>query len=54
MESTTEVTSLRRELSIEASPETVWELLVDPEQATAGWACMRPSSRDPAACTRSA
>jgi uncharacterized protein YndB with AHSA1/START domain len=34
MEATTESTALRRELVIEASPETVWEFLVDPERAT--------------------
>lgn len=34
MDATTESTSVRRELAIDASPETVWELLVDPEKAT--------------------
>ena len=33
MASTTETTSLQRELQIDASPETVWEFLVDPEKA---------------------
>jgi uncharacterized protein YndB with AHSA1/START domain len=33
MEATTEVTTVERELSIAASPETVWEFLVDPEKA---------------------
>jgi uncharacterized protein YndB with AHSA1/START domain len=30
---TTETTAVERELAIAASPETVWELLTDPEQA---------------------
>lgn len=34
MEATTESTTVRRELAIDASPETVWEFLVDPEKAT--------------------
>ena len=34
MASTTETTSLQRELQIDASPETVWEFLVDPDKAT--------------------
>ena len=34
MEATTETTSIERELAIDASPETVWEFLVDPEKAT--------------------
>jgi len=34
MESTTEVTAVRREISIAARPETVWEFLVDSEKAT--------------------
>jgi uncharacterized protein YndB with AHSA1/START domain len=34
VEATTESTTLRRELAIDASPETVWEFLVDPEKAT--------------------
>ena len=33
MESTTESVSVVRELVIDASPETVWEFLVDPEKA---------------------
>ena len=33
MESTTEVTTVRRELAIAARPETVWDFLVDPEKA---------------------
>jgi uncharacterized protein YndB with AHSA1/START domain len=37
MESTTELLEVRRELRIAASPETVWELLVDPEKALAWW-----------------
>ncbi|MDQ2983991.1 MAG: SRPBCC domain-containing protein [Actinomycetota bacterium] len=34
MEQTAETTSVERELAIDASPETVWEFLIDPEQAT--------------------
>ena len=34
MESTTERLAITRELLIDASPETVWEFLVDPEKAT--------------------
>jgi uncharacterized protein YndB with AHSA1/START domain len=34
MEATTETTSVERELTIDARPETVWEFLVDPEKAT--------------------
>jgi uncharacterized protein YndB with AHSA1/START domain len=37
MESTTELLVLRRELEIAASPETVWELLVDPDKALSWW-----------------
>jgi uncharacterized protein YndB with AHSA1/START domain len=33
MEATTETTTVERELAIAASPETVWEFLVDPEKA---------------------
>ena len=33
MSATTEVTTVERELAIAASPETVWEFLVDPEKA---------------------
>jgi uncharacterized protein YndB with AHSA1/START domain len=33
MDATTESTSVEREVAIAASPETVWELLVDPGQA---------------------
>ena len=33
MEATTEKTTVERELAIAASPETVWEFLVDPEKA---------------------
>ena len=33
MEASTE-TAIRREVAIAASPETVWEFLVDPEKAT--------------------
>jgi len=34
MASATETTTLVREIAIDASPETVWEFLVDPEKAT--------------------
>jgi uncharacterized protein YndB with AHSA1/START domain len=34
MESATETTSVVREIAIAASPETVWQFLVDPERAT--------------------
>jgi uncharacterized protein YndB with AHSA1/START domain len=34
MESATETTSLERVLAIDASPETVWEFLVDPDKLT--------------------
>jgi uncharacterized protein YndB with AHSA1/START domain len=34
VESTTEKTAIEREVLIEASPETVWEFLVDPEKMT--------------------
>jgi uncharacterized protein YndB with AHSA1/START domain len=34
MESTTETTIYERELTIAASPETVWQFFVDPEKAT--------------------
>lgn len=34
MDSTTETASVTRELSIDASPETVWEFLVDSEKVT--------------------
>ena len=34
MESATETTTIVRELTIAARPETVWEFLVDPEKAT--------------------
>jgi uncharacterized protein YndB with AHSA1/START domain len=34
MDATTEATSLERTVSIDASPETVWEFLVDSEKAT--------------------
>src|SRR5438270_133033 len=33
MESATETTSVVREIEIDASPETVWQFLVDPEKA---------------------
>ena len=33
MESTSEATVVRREIAIEAKPETVWEFLVDPAKA---------------------
>src|ERR1041384_5201744 len=34
MERTAEKVSLEREIAIAASPETVWEFLVDPQKAT--------------------
>jgi uncharacterized protein YndB with AHSA1/START domain len=34
MEKTAETTAVEREIAIAASPETVWEFLVDPEKAT--------------------
>jgi uncharacterized protein YndB with AHSA1/START domain len=34
METTSETTSVERELAIGASPERVWEFLVDPDKAT--------------------
>lgn len=37
MESTTEARSVVREITIEASPTTVWEFLVDPDKATCWW-----------------
>jgi uncharacterized protein YndB with AHSA1/START domain len=37
MERTTDRLEVRREIEIAASPETVWELLVDPEKALRWW-----------------
>ena len=34
METTAETTSVEREITIAASPETVWEFLVDPDKVT--------------------
>src|SRR5262249_25757492 len=34
METTAEMTSVEREISIAASPETIWKFLVDPDKAT--------------------
>jgi len=34
VDATAESTSVEREIAIAASPETVWELLVDPDEAT--------------------
>jgi uncharacterized protein YndB with AHSA1/START domain len=34
VEAAAEVTAVERELAIDASPETVWEFLVDPDKAT--------------------
>ena len=34
METTAETTSVEREIAIGASPETVWQFLVDPDKAT--------------------
>ena len=41
MDATTETTSVERTLPIAASPETVWEFLIDPDKATSwmGTAC---------------
>ena len=35
MDATTETTTVEREIAIAASPDTVWQFLVDPEKATA-------------------
>ena len=50
MDAITETISVEREVVIAASPETVWQLLVDPEQATRwmGWSAtfdLRPGGR---------
>jgi len=37
MEKTAEQLSVERVIAIDASPETVWQLLVDPEQARRWW-----------------
>lgn len=37
MESPTETTSVEREITIAARPETVWEFLVDPDKALRWW-----------------
>jgi uncharacterized protein YndB with AHSA1/START domain len=37
MEQTTDALEVRRAVEIDASPETVWQLLVDPAKATAWW-----------------
>ena len=34
MDTTAEITSVEREIAIDASPEAVWEFLVDPDKAT--------------------
>jgi uncharacterized protein YndB with AHSA1/START domain len=34
MDATTETTSVERQVSIDASPETIWDFLVDPDKAT--------------------
>jgi uncharacterized protein YndB with AHSA1/START domain len=34
MDATTETTSVEQQVSIDATPETIWEFLVDPEKAT--------------------
>jgi uncharacterized protein YndB with AHSA1/START domain len=34
METTTDPTTIAREIAIEASPETVWQFLVDPDKMT--------------------
>jgi len=43
MDAVTESISVEREVAIAASPETVWQLLVDPEQATR-WMGRAPTS----------
>jgi uncharacterized protein YndB with AHSA1/START domain len=42
MDATTEAISVQREIAIDARPETVWELLVDPDQAVS-WMGMSAS-----------
>ncbi len=37
MESTTETVSLEREITIAASPETVWQFLIDPDRTLTWW-----------------
>ena len=37
MESTTERLEVRKELTIAASPETVWQFLVDPDKTLVWW-----------------
>jgi uncharacterized protein YndB with AHSA1/START domain len=37
MEQTTDAVEVRRELAIDASPETVWQFLVDPEKSHVWW-----------------
>jgi uncharacterized protein YndB with AHSA1/START domain len=37
MESATETVVIERELTLEASPETVWEFLVDPDKTMTWW-----------------
>jgi uncharacterized protein YndB with AHSA1/START domain len=34
MDATTDTTAVEREIAIDATPETVWDFLVDPEKAT--------------------
>ena len=34
MSTTTDTTLVQREMNIAASPETIWEFLVDPDHAT--------------------
>ena len=50
MDATTETTSVERELAIDASPETVWEFLVDPEKlarwfGSQAWLDPRPGGK---------
>ena len=53
MPATSESTSVQRQLAIDASPEAVWEFLVDPEKATR-WMGMNASlDHSPAASTAS-
>ena len=52
METTTE-TTVERELAIDASPETVWEFLVDPEKLSRWFGSQAWLDRVPAASTGS-
>ena len=47
MDATAESTTVVREIAIAARPETVWELLVDPEQAVRWMGMTAPRRRHP-------